>query len=543
MPLPPEPRTVKPRQPNGHPWLPIIALDREGRSIFCEMTGTIHGWNEAAQILRIHPPAIIACIGASQLLVELDREYGEDPLWQYRVTPIKRDLRNPDPTRRRRQVADTLVNYFGWKGSSYTTSTGRRANRKGRWFYPLDPTLFSNARVMDLVGGVSGGHLFAWARDVREWCHAEGLAPSPTAGGLGGQLLRDPRWYPAARRKVPRATNRRAREVLPGNYYRLYVDEHTPMDATYIDMSSSHHHAATGLAFPCANHLYARGHFKVTDTTDTTVMRSTLWAPAGTRRYNALLKSHGLLRIQLNVPSLKADQFPPPYMATAGRRLAWVYTNELPMIQALGADIEGIEAAWTSYERDTGLNEYAAWALTEIATMTPERKKWAKIALLAAYGNLAAKARVTEFAYRNANGGQAREYPAGNDVLHVRAYITDIERELPTVNVIHRGMIEAEQRRLVLELARELTVNGQHVISIYADAIMVAAGPALPFLPPPWRIDAHLTRVRFFAPTAYTSLERSRLPGIPREDRDRIRRMIHISRRPSASIHREPTDP
>lgn len=527
--LPPEPRTVKPRKPTGNAWLPIIVADREGRSFFCEMTGSIHGWSEMGLLFRSHPASIVIAPNAAHLLADLDVLYSDNAMWQYRVTPVKRETYNPDPTRRRRRTADTIVNYFGWKGTSY--ESGKRSNRKGHWHYPLDPNLFSATPIRDLLGGTEPMDLLHWGQDIREWCHTNNLHPSPTAGGLGGQLLRDPRWYPEARRKVPRATNARARQVLPGNYYKLLWPEHTPVDATYVDMSASHHHAAARVVFPSSNQLFARGNFHTSDTDDTPVSRNELWAPSGTNRCNLLLRSYGLLYVQLNVPTLKAEQFPPPYMEHSGRRRAWIYTNELPMIRKLGAEIEGIDAAWTSYECDTGLNEYAAWALSETATMSPQRKRWCKVVLLATYGNLAAKARTMEFAYRTANGGTPVEYPAGPHVISAVAHVGEMEREIPTVNVIHRGMIEAEQRTLSLDLARDLAERGHCVLSIYADAVIVKSDRALPLLPPPWRVDAHLTRLRYFSATAFHSAERSKLPGIPKEDAERWRRIAHIRRR------------
>lgn len=534
MPLPPEPRSVNPRKKINRTWLPLIIADRESRSLLCEMTGEVHGWTDAPQLFRLHPPSIVIASGAAHLVADLEERLADDPMWQYRATPVKRERYNADPTRRKRVIHDTIVNYFGWRGTSYTSETGRVSNRKGHWHYPIDPTLFSKSSLRDLTGGGTPADLLAWGRDLREWCHANGLHPSPTAGGLGGQLLRDPRWYPAPRRKVPKATNANARTVLPGNHYRLYWPEHTPVDATYVDMSSAHHHIASTLAFPCANHLYARGNFHTTETTETTVSRERLWAPVGSARYKQIIQSFGLFRMQLNVPALKPVQFPPPYLETAGRKQAYVYSNELPLLHTLGVEIEGMDAAWTSYDRDPGLNLFAQWALTEIATMTPERKRWCKIALLATYGNLAARARTTEFGYRTATHGVPREYPAGPGVLNVTAHISERELEIPTVNVIHRGMIEAEQRRVVLDLARDLTRTGHNILCIYADAVMVQSGPALPLLPPPWRIDTHLTRVRFASATAFTSNERTRLPGMAREDSDRWRRIARI--RPRGAV-------
>lgn len=523
--LPDEPRTVKPRQPTGQRWLPLIVAHRDSRSIFCEMTGEVYGWDEAPTLFRRHPPSVVIVVDAAQLLAELELAYAHDAHWQYRVAPVKRERYNIDPERVRRRIVATTVNYFGWQGA---TRASGKSNRKGHWHYPVDPALFCAAPVRDLLGGTAPSDLLAWGRDLREWCNANELHPSPTAGGLAGQLLRDPRWYPQARRKVPRATNARARAILPGNHYRLYWPLHKSVNATYLDMSASHHQMASWLDFPCANGLFARGDFRTTDTTETPVPRDRLWAPKGTPVYNRVLQSYGLLRLQVNVPAIKADRFPPPFMETAGRRKMFVYSNELPLIRALGGEIEGIVAAWVSFQRDTGLNQFAQWALTEIATMDPVRKRWAKTVLLAVYGNLAAKSRAVEYGYRNATAGIPREYPAGPTVIQAQAYLAEREQEVPTVNVIHRGMIEAEQRRVVLDMARDLTEQGHAVLALYADAIMVKAGRALPLLPPPWRIDAHLTRLKFATPTAFTSVERTKLPGIARDDAERWSRIAHI---------------
>lgn len=249
---------------------------------------------------------------------------------------------------------------------------------------------------------------------------------------------------------------------------------------------------------------------------------------SGTHRFETLLeKAHGLLLIQLNTPTLKADRFPPPYMKRPGRTRVWVYTNEIPMIRALGGDIEGVIAAWVSYDTETGLNGFAAWALTELGTMSPARKRWAKQVLLSAYGNLAAKSRAVEYGYR----GAETEYPAGPHVIPVKTHVGDVETEPPTVNVVHRGMIEAEQRRIVLDMARELHGWGVDVLAIYADSVIVKADKQLPLLPPPWRVDTALTRLRFFNSTSFTSEELTKLPGIARSDVERHQRRMAIRRR------------
>lgn len=517
--LPNEPRTVKPRRPTPKPWLPILACDRQTRSAFCESTGEVYGWDDIPGLVRAHPSLIVVAPNAAHLVTELEEVFGGTERWQYRVTPVKREAYNPDPTRRRRITHNVIVNYFGWSGPD---------KKRGHWHYPLDPVVFSLTPLRELLGGTDPHSLLTWAQDVREWCTANNLHPSPTAGGLGGQLLRDPRWYPEPRRKVPRATNARARSVLPGNHYRLYWPEGKTVDASCIDMSSAHHVMASQIKFPCANTLYARGNFRTTETPETPPLdRTLIWARPNTSRYNALLQSYGLLRVWLRSPALKPMQFPLPYMEQMGVRLAWVHTNELPLIHSLGGIIEGIDAAWVSHEQDTGLNQYAVWALTETATMTPRRKQWCKTVLLSTYGNLAAKARAAEYGYRNAQSGIPREYPAGPNILHAYAHLDNLETEIGTVNVIHRGMIEAEQRRVVLDMARDLHEQGHTVLSLYADAILIKSDRALAFLPSPWRLDGYLTRLRFVNATSFVSEERTKLPGVTGAERARWQRILH----------------
>src|SRR5207245_8648734 len=114
--------------------------------------------------------------------------------------------------------------------------------------------------------------------------------------------------------------------------------------------------------------------------------------------------------LRINVPAIKPECFPPPYLQTMGRRLAWIYSNELPLVREFGAEIEGIEAAWISCDSEHGLNEYANWALSEIQAADAKRRRWLKPTLLATYGLLASKPRKMEFAYRRGRG-VTKHYP------------------------------------------------------------------------------------------------------------------------------------
>jgi hypothetical protein len=295
-------------------------------------------------------------------------------------------------------------------------------------------------------------------------------------------------------------------------------------------MSSAHHNAAAEIAFPNANGLLARGNFRTTDATDATVPEGAPWIAATAPVFPQAMKGYGLFLLRIAVPKIPESRFPPPWAERPGRRLAWIYSNEFPMMRELGVAVEGIEAAWTAFATDPGLNRYATFALSEIATMTEERKRWAKPTLLSTYGILAAKPRVPEFAYLRAEHGVPRQYPAGHGTLPALAHVGQRETEVVTANVIHRGMIEAETRLRCLDLARLLTGHGCTVLAIYADAVFVRSSDQLPLLPPPWAIKHDCTRLTFFNSTSFHSAELTRLPGVPREGLDRVRRLESIRR-------------
>src|SRR5436190_16782211 len=380
-----------------------------------------------------------------------------------------------------RTVSYTVVHFLGWKAP--------QERRAGHYHYTVDPTLFARKTIHELLpeeGVPRVVKLMRWGQDVREFCRENNLKVTPTNGGVAGQLLKDPRWFPMARRKVPRATNARARPTLPGNYYKLMESTGLTSRATYLDMRSAHHNIAARLPFPDPDSLRVKGLFRVSDVSDVSAIDNRPWVRLGTPAYEHTLRMHGLLYVHLSVPHLKPTQFPPPYMERPGRRMAWVYTNELPMIRELGGVVDWVTAALASPYTAPGVNQYARWAMEQLDESTAERKRWLKSTLLATYGILAARPQLQEFGCRQAGRGVPRQYPAGSGRLHAIAMVGNHERELPTANVIYRGMIEAEQRRMSLALARDLHSRGIPVLAVYADSVFVEAGHQLPFLPHPW---------------------------------------------------------
>jgi hypothetical protein len=79
-------------------------------------------------------------------------------------------------------------------------------------------------------------------------------------------------------------------------------------------------------------------------------------------------------------------------------------------------------------------------------------------------------------------------------------------------------MIEAAQRCMSLELARELTAQGGDVICVYADSLFVDM-PQLPLLPAPWRLKEQLTGLQFLSAVHFVSPQLTRLPGVSRSMR------------------------
>lgn len=509
------PRTVQPHEGKAPDWLPIIAVDFQHMVYLSERTGEVAPLSDAPGLFIREPSSLVISTNVAELVATLEDEYGSHPDWQYRVTPMRREIRRPG-ARRTPVVFDTVVNYFGLRGELRESGKSRKP---GHWHYPVDPFVFSRNGLRSLLQGEGPlvVRMMTWGQDVRAFCQEHGVKVSPTGGGIAGQLLRHPQFYPDARRKVPRKTNAQARAHLPGNYYRLFIDEREVVPrAAYLDMTSAHHHAAAEIAFPHADRLLRRGDWNTTDDTDTTVLSSgpPRWAP-GTAAYdNLMTNAMGLLRVRLSVPEIPPTKYPLPYLEKSGVRTAYVYTNELPYIYSLGAHVIGIDAAWTSFQREHGLNRYAAWALAQCGTMDPARRAWAKPVLLSAYGILAARPKMMEMGHRQADGGDLQQLPAGQRTL--QAYMKKLGvRETPIANVVQRGMIEAETRVRSLKMAQLMADQGHRVLSIYADAVFIEPAQELELLPAPWKIEAELTALNFDNPVSFTSNEISKRPGVP----------------------------
>lgn len=511
-------RVVKPRRPYTET-RPIVVVTPDVFATETSLqTGEVFPRADLSTFLLTTSSSIIACENASYLLRQLDVTFANFPGWTWRVTPVARRKQRGYVKTRVTETRDVVVNFFGWK---YPRESGKSVFTF--YHYPIDTLTFLGANAGDRPRDPFA--LLEWAIDVREFAQENALKVSPTSGGLAAQLLRDRRFFPENRRKVPRATNDKVREYLPGNHYELFVEENRTHDsALYLDMTGAHHHAASRVTFCDSNRLYARGRYRNPPTT----IEGEPWARFGTPKYQSVIATHGLFLLRVNIPKFLKRQegfFPPPWLRQPhGVQLAYVYSNELDLVKTNGAIIEGIEAAWTSSTSCRGLNRYGEWSLETSAAMTPLRKGWAKSTLLAAYGMLAARPQRREFGYRDAVRGEPGVYFTAGGPLDVKVLSTKKEVDSPIANVIARGMIEAEVRRDVLTLARELHDRGCRILALYADSIILSDDSALPLLPGHWRVKSELTRLEFFNPVTFHSEELTRMPGIPsREVVDRLR--------------------
>jgi hypothetical protein len=459
-----------------------------------ERTGEVYPIGELPAAIVAEPASMIVAENMGEYVLRLSEAFADSETFQYKLTPIYRDLHPTNGEVKRRAVLrDTTTSLIGFPG---------------RFHHPVDPNSFIRFGIDEIIEGDAPrlAKLMQWGREVRDFCLANDMKVKPSAGGLAAQLLRDPRFYPHARRKVPKMINARGREKLPGNFYELRGETHKPYAASYLDMQGAHHHIAQTVEFPCANSLHAYGYFTSGD--------PRIWAKAGSARFDQTLQCYGLLHIQLSVPHLPPATFAPPYMQLGhGLQDAWVFTNELPLVRELGGKVEAIYCALVSPDRDAGLAKYAKYAEEQLAEK-PDAKPWLKPVLHSAYGVLAGRPRPVEIGWRNAKGGADGEYPMWNKMVPVRVVKTKHEIEAVVVNAIHRGMIEAEQRSMSLLLARNLTAQGGRVLCVYADSLFVDM-EQLPLLPVPWRLKEQVTDLQFLSATHFVSPQMTRLPGIP----------------------------
>lgn len=499
--IPPElltpPRTVTTRK-TGYTHLPMLAV-RKGEYLTEDgLTGPVEDidW-------RGMSPHYVIGYGLANLVWHLNRRYRDDPSWQWLVHSPDGSVDELIPQQK------TIVNFFGFQQPADGPRERRRGSRHeaNHYFYCLDAMTFYANDSYSLANTTLRG-LLEWGVTIRQYCQEENLPLRATSSGIAAQYLRDLRFYPTARRKVPKWINAQVRDVLPGNHYRLHVSTKTGMrySALVIDQKRAHHYHAEHTPMPNANTLFGRGDTKGLQNDSFTL--------------DQCGDFYGLYHLRLSLPRGRHPHWSPILNQRKSGEGYFVFSNELSMLRDFGYRVTGITALWGSYEKDSGLPAYARHCQSQLDKYNDA--PWLKPLLLATYGLLAMKPRTRSAIYRQAKHGEPTSVLAGG-VKQLHGLLIDYTKgqkiDPAIANVLQRGLIEAATRAESLGLADYLTQNGQWVLHVYADAVIVEDNPErpLPFLPEPWRIKQRLTDWHPINEQSYVSVEDTKLPGIGRE--------------------------
>lgn len=490
-------RIVKPRKRTTNADRPIIAASYIHGSYITEQ-GEFGTLDELFTILRKTPVSLLVCDHSAEFLAKMHARWEFDPDWQFGVIPIQRELFMPK-IRAGHRVAmrATAVNFLGWREAK----KGRNKTTRTHYHLCIDPITFSSYPLAQAGEEHKLDVLLAWGKQLREFCVSEGINLKPTQGGTARQFLKDDRYYPEPRRKVPRATNDHVREYLPGNYYEVRADPNYQYHATYIDQTKAHHYHALNTPLPDANSLYGYGAFRD--------LGKTWRAPRRQRVESFLNGFHGLIFGNLYYTP-KPFRWIPEYLNRLAQPQAW-YTCELDLLRSLGVIPVDIIGAWGSYDVDHGIPAYAAASLDSLADNPP---MWEKTLRLSTYGALATRPRAAEMGFAKATRGTPRVIPAGKEKFTAQMLTPRRMGEPSTNNVLHRGLIEAATRTESLMFANYLQQHNHRVLCIYVDAVMVECnGRELPLVPDPWRVKTKLTNLQFISGNAFQSDEMTKIPG------------------------------
>ena len=521
---------IQPRKPVRVPELPVLAVcDLEGE---CMFAGELFPIAELPVRLAERPPgradieqipaSVVVTDDPGALLARLDASYGRQGaqnfmLWQWSLSLRPATVWLAGETTAYEALSPT-VSWFGWAARRGTF------HRKGgaRRFLALDAFAWTGAtEILERYPGTLTAQLYRFGSDVQAFCREHGMVPCMSPAAIAGQFLRDARFWPGKdRRKVPHATNERARASLPGNYYRLLGlttagrAGRTHDRVLELDQRSAHNTIAVTQPFPASETLHAWGRF-YTDPKQLTL--ADVVADVG-----RVAGEHGLflaaVRGAASEPTSITDPLVLPAVAHRGVKTRHVWSNELDLIRDCGGTVVGVFAGWSSPDIDEGLNRYAWCALEQLQAADPARKGWLKQALLATYGLLAGKPREFTQLTKWGEGESMAVTTRAGHTFHGRVKRTP-ETEAQTCNVIWRGLIESQQRAETVSYARELRAAGHRVLSLYADAIYVDARDGNPPARAGWRVTQELTRVQFTSPTSFVSDQVTKQPGIARESR------------------------
>lgn len=462
--------------------------------------------SEIIESLEFRQPTIFASRNVAAFVARCTMFHQDNPRWNFQAKTTERETFRPDKERPPVRVS-VVINWFGF------TKTKTQPPLR---FVALDPVTFYGRSLDEIYPDIQNDTLkllLKWATDIRRFCSENEIAPKPTAGSLASQFLRDGRFYPNSRRKVPTFINATGRRALPGNHYGLFAIEGNRREysAVYIDQKRSHHYHAQHTILPNANSLYARGRYDSLDSGRCIPISDSF---------------SGLYYLHYTVPSIAPKFTIFPGQKPNTRYAGFIFSNELSFLRDSGYTIHGATASWGSFDYDAGIKTYSAWAQSELDKQGDP--KWLKPILLSTYGVLAIRPRPVSYVYGHTHrDSESVSIPTGQNPLIGYLVGTESGKKIEPgfANVLHRGMIEASCRVESVGFAQYLTdVLGFTVLSIYADAVIIEKPERYSHilthnkLPEPWRIVATLNHLQFLNRQAFTSGEMTKLPGIVNRD-------------------------
>jgi hypothetical protein len=490
--------TVKPRR-RGYRHRDIIVInDAAG---FTEHGEIIDDIIEFAMVRDSH---IFVTMDPAGLLNIMLRSHGPD--FNYQII----ESREADVPEGMATMSSARVTRFGWN----RMGKGKRKGKAMHIVWSITDMMRDPSKVLN---DGSPESMMKFAIDVRDWCKDNNL-PIPTAlSGIASSLLRDERFYPDARGRIPRATNERMRPLLPGVYSELRAKPSvTHRMAVSLDQRRAYHRAAQSTPMPDSTTLFARGYFNVPD-------NAPIWAPKGDPVYTRTIAQPGVVLVRaLSRPTMPKNETRPPAIDYANVQDVYLWTNEVDLCESTGLDIQGIIAAWTSTNHDEGMPRYGAWAEETIDGASEYRAAWLKPTLHALYGLLAARPRDLRIGHRLGTGARAKYILGLGHTFQVHETRLGAQSS-PTVNVPMLGVLQAEIRARTMRLANSLIVEGVDVLHIHADGIHTTG--KLPFLSNDWSVEPR-TNLRYLDRVSWLADEGDTLPGRDMRARVELRRRL-----------------
>lgn len=436
------------------------------------------------------------------------------------------DAVDPDPVTVASQTGNPKghICTFGFHSRHGGDAPDRRKSARHVILYPTR-MMSDKKKARELV---SNDHrsLQRFLSDVREWCKGQDIPLNKTLAGIGSSLIRDPRFWPEGRGKVPRQTNERIRPYLPGVHNELYVPANTIHDTVIaLDQRRAYHTIAQEIPTPDPSTLFARGRFNTPDT-------HKIWTEPGRPVYERITKQPGLLAVRGVSRPTRTGETRLPAIDFTGSKTVFLWSNELALAKRQGFVVEGLTAAWTSNEPDMGLPKYGRWALEQINGSSDYRRQWLKPTLHSTYGLFGAKPRTLHLVEHNGTTDEmVTWYFRGYRFeFHLRV----MEDTLPQfANSAMLGVLQAEVRSRTLTLATDLTETGATVLHTHADGLHIVADQ-LPlidvFTNDRWTADT-LTHLAYADRVSYVCEEKMVLPGRSRTQREQWRLKMQTKRK------------